>query len=442
MSHFMFATGIENSYPTILLPSGDVKRIDELEKTRHYKFWQRDLKLVKEMGIEFLRYGPPYYRTHIGPSRYEWTFSDEVFHYMTQLGITPIVDLCHFGVPDWIENFQNEAFPDYFAEYARTFAERFPHFKLYTPVNEMFITAMFSAQYGWWNERLTDERSCTKALKNIAKANLKAIQAILSVQPEAVFIQSESIEYFHPEDPYDAQCYNKAEFLNLKRFIPLDLTLGHPLNESIEQYLKENGFTLEDFEWFKQNAYKGPFILGTDYYVTNEHWVHKNGFTSAAGDLQGYYTLAKEYYDRYNKPLMHTETNMREPRSAEWLHKQWYELYHLKAEGVPMMGFTWYSLLDQVDWDSALREDQGNVNPLGLYDLQRNRRPVGEVYKKLIEEWKDILHHPWEPAQVKGKGLGEHLKDDFEEEERITQRKHRVTSPFLETPPRADELTR
>jgi len=29
----MFATGIENSYPTILLPDGRVKRVDEMEKT-------------------------------------------------------------------------------------------------------------------------------------------------------------------------------------------------------------------------------------------------------------------------------------------------------------------------------------------------------------------------------------------------------------------------
>ena len=28
--------------------------------------------------------------------------------------------------------------------------------------------------------------------------------------------------------------------------------------------------------------------------------------------------------------------------------------------------FTWYSLQDQVDWDTALRENNGRVNPLGF----------------------------------------------------------------------------
>mgnify|MGYP000701041789 FL=1 len=58
---------------------------------------------------------------------------------------------------------------------------------------------------------------------------------------------------------------------------------------------------------------------------------------------------------------------------------------------MPLIGFTWYSLIDQVDWDTALREDNGRVNPLGLYDLNRNIRPVGEEYKQLISEWKDVL---------------------------------------------------
>src|SRR6188474_1538871 len=148
---FMFATGIENSYPTVLLPDGKTKRIDEMEKTFHYDNWEKDFHLVKHLGIEFLRYGPPYYRTHIAPGKFDWDFTDTTFNKLKELHITPIVDLCHFGVPDWLGNFQNPEFPYHFAEYAKTFAQRFPDLNLYTPINEIFITAMFSAQYGWWN---------------------------------------------------------------------------------------------------------------------------------------------------------------------------------------------------------------------------------------------------------------------------------------------------
>ena len=66
-------------------------------------------------------------------------------------------------------------------------------------------------------------------------------------------------------------------------------------------------------------------------------------------------------------------------------------MLQVRNDGIPVLGFTWYSLTDQVDWDTALREDNGNVNPLGLYDLDRNIRPVGKAFKELIAEWREVL---------------------------------------------------
>ncbi len=385
---FMFATGIENSYPMITLPNGKRKRVDEMEKCGHYKLWKTDFALVKEMGIDTLRYGPAYYNVHTAPGKYDWDFYDEAFNHLKQLNITPIVDLCHFGIPDWLGDFQNADWPFFFAEYAKAFARRFPHISFYTPVNEIFITAMFSAQYGWWNECKTDDRSFVNALKNLCKANVLAMQAILEVQPDAVFIQSESSEYFHPETP---DCDPLATFLNQKRFLSLDLSYGYPISVVMYEYLLENGMTKAEYRWFENNLIKGSCVMGNDYYITNEHMVHEDGSTSAAGEIFGYYVITQQYYNRYKLPVMHTETNIIEPNSVRWLQTQFANVRRLKRDGIPVYGFTWYSLTDQVDWDSALRNDQGNVNALGLYDLDRKLRPVGEAYKTLIRQWQMAL---------------------------------------------------
>ncbi len=384
----MFSTGIENSYPTILMPDGSNKRVDEMEKCGHYKNWQTDFLLVKDIGIEYLRYGPPYYSTHVGTGQYHWDFTDQVFNRLKELEITPIVDLCHFGVPDWMGNFQNPDFPFYFAEYAEAFAKRFPDLQLYTPINEIFIAAMFSAQYGWWNERLQSDYAFVTALKHICKANVMAMHAILRIQPDATFIQSESSEYFHAIDP---QASPLARFLNQKRFLSLDLTYGYPLNVAMYEYLLSNGMTADEYRWFTDNQVKGRCIMGNDYYVTNEHIVHPDGTTQAAGEIFGYYVITSQYYRRYKLPIMHTETNIKMPACREWLLKQWANVHRLKHDGIPIVGFTWYSLTHQVDWDSALRNDVGNVNKLGLFDLERKITPVGKAYKKLIHEWKDII---------------------------------------------------
>src|SRR4051812_24696869 len=200
MAQFMFATGIENSYPTIKW-KGKTVRQDELAKTKHYERWRDDFRLLKELEIEYLRYGPPYFSIHTGPGKYDWSFTDETFKALQEQKVTPIVDLCHFGVPDWIGNFQNPDWPKLFVEYARTFARRFPWVRFYTPVNEIFIAATFSAQFGWWNEMLKTDRAFVNALKHLCQANVMAMHAILKQRPDAIFIQSESTQYFHPENP-------------------------------------------------------------------------------------------------------------------------------------------------------------------------------------------------------------------------------------------------
>ncbi|RYY30634.1 MAG: glycosyl hydrolase family protein [Sphingobacteriaceae bacterium] len=384
---FMFATGIENSYPTVFI-DGKKVRVDEMEKTGHYKNWQQDFQLVKDMEIEFLRYGPPYFSTHTGPGQYNWSFADETFARLKELDITPIVDLCHFGVPDWLDSFQNPDFPQYFAEYALAFAQRYPHLKFYTPVNEIFVAASFSGQYGWWNESLADDKSFVTALKYLCKANVLAMEVIAKVQPEVTFIQSESSEYFHAEDP---NCRAQADFLNLKRFLSLDLSYAHAIKVPHYKYLMENGMTNAEYEWFMNNQIRGRCIMGTDYYASNEHIVHADGSTSASGEIFGYYVITQQYYTRYRLPVMHTETNIAEPNSVAWLQKEWANLYRFKQDGFPIVGFTWFGLLDQVDWDTALRQNNGHVNPLGLYDLDRKIRPVGTAYKKLITDWRIVL---------------------------------------------------
>jgi beta-glucosidase/6-phospho-beta-glucosidase/beta-galactosidase len=392
MANFMFATGIENSIPTI---NQGRTRIDQMESCHHYERWREDFDLVEEMGIHYLRFGPPLHRSFLGPERYDWEFADLTLNDLRRRDITPIVDLCHFGVPDWIGNFQNPDFPELFARYAAAFAERYHWIQLYTPVNEMFICATFSAQYGWWNEQLSGDCHFVTALKHIVKANVLAMEAILKRRPDAIFIQSESSEYFHADSP---AAIGPAEVMNAKRFLSLDLNYGRRVDSEMYEYLMDCGMTREEYHFFLGRKLKQHCILGTDYYWTNEHRVHANGSTQASGEVFGYSEITRQYYSRYGLPVMHTETNLHQgPKGDEavnWLWKEWANVLRLRNVGIPTVGFTWYSLTDQVDWDTALREQNGNVNPLGLYDLDRKIRPVGAAFKQLIRDWRDVL-----PAQ-------------------------------------------
>lgn len=89
---------------------------------------------------------------------------------------------------------------------------------------------------------------------------------------------------------------------------------------------------------------------------------------------------------------MHTETNQLQDLNATfWLERQWANVLRLRQEGYPIIGFTWYSLTDQVDWDIDLREVRGHVNENGLYDMARRIRRAGIAYRRIIDDWSGVL---------------------------------------------------
>jgi len=378
---FMFATGIECSYPT--LEDGHW-RMDQMAACGHYRHWRTDLQLVRDLGLRYLRYGPPLHLIHRGPGQYDWTFLDEVSAEMQRLGIVPIMDLCHFGLPDWLQNFQNPEVPQALADYAKAFARRYPRVRFYTPVNEMYVCAKLSALEGLWNEQRRDERAFVTAVRHLAKANVLMMQAIATERPDAVFVNSESGEFYQPCCP-DPEVRRIAAFENERRFLPLDLLYARPVQDGMRAHLLQHGMPDEEYAWFMQQDVRRRSILGVDYYEWNEKLIDSNGHAQALGELFGWYVVAGQYYERYRRPMMHTETNRMDARDGpRWLWRQWHNVELIRQTGVPVVGFTWYSLTDQVDWDIALREPLGNVNPVGLFDLNRDPRTVGLAYQHLV----------------------------------------------------------
>jgi beta-glucosidase/6-phospho-beta-glucosidase/beta-galactosidase len=384
-SAFIFATGIECSYPTI---EQGRWRLDQLAGTRHYQRWQQDFELAREIGVTHLRYGPPLHLIYPAPGRFEWELIDEPMADLEHYGPEPIVDLCHFGVPHWLGNFQNPDIAEALAEYAGAFAERYPWARFYTPVNEMYVGARMSALDGLWNEQCTDEKSFITAAFNLAGASARMSDAILAHRRDAIFVNSESSEFCQPCCP-DDDIQERADFENERRFLPLDLIFAHEVSEGMLACLREHGREA-DYRHFLARSVPHHSILGLDYYEWNERLIDQNGSARALGELFGWYVIASHYFERYRRTMMHTETNRLDAADApRWLWRQWHNVQLLRKTGVPLVGFTWYSLTDQLDWEIGLARANGKVDPVGLFDLNRDPRPVGLSYRHLIDMHRD-----------------------------------------------------
>ena len=386
---FRFATGVECSYPTI---DGGRTRRDLLEECGHYARWREDLSLVKDLGLKTLRYGLPLHRIVLGGDRFDWEFADQAMAEMKRLGIDPILDLMHFGLPDAWGDFQNPDLPVLFADYCDRVAERYPWVRYYTPVNELYVTVRNSARDGLWNEQKKDDRSFVTALKNAVAANIMGAQAIARRRPDCIIVQSETAECIHaamPTQPDWVLLNNKL------RFLSLDLLYAHAPDSDVMLFLLDNGLTRDEYAWFMRGEPPGYQVMGTDYYGRNEKVLKPDGGYIEGEDIYGWRQITREYYDRYRKPVFHTETNVFDPDLApQWIWKQWVNVVGMRYDGVPVLGFTWYSLTDQVDWDIQLAEKKGKVNACGLYDLDRRPRKVAADYRQIIQNFGRISVMP------------------------------------------------
>ena len=134
---FCWAVGIEDTFISAKWPATG-RSLDEYELTRHYESWREDFERIAWLGVSAVRYGIPWHRVHTAPGRFDFAFADETLGWLLERGITPIVDLVHYGTPSWLEGaFLNPDYPRHVAEFACALVERFRgRLRWITPMNE------------------------------------------------------------------------------------------------------------------------------------------------------------------------------------------------------------------------------------------------------------------------------------------------------------------
>ena len=162
----MFATGIENSYPDHRRPDGKTKRVDEMEQLRPLPPLARGLPAREGTRHRVSALRPAVLPTHIGPGRYDWAFTDETFNaLLRRWGSRPSPTCATSACPTGSAASRTRTGPRCSRSTPGRLRERFPWVRYYTPVNEIYVAATFSAQYGWWNERAASDRAFVTALE-------------------------------------------------------------------------------------------------------------------------------------------------------------------------------------------------------------------------------------------------------------------------------------
>ena len=153
-----------------------------------------------------------------------------------------------------------------------------------------------------------------------------------------------------------------------------------------------------ELNWFLEHPVKLD-LLGLDYYPHSEHQLRRGPggerIDETAEHQFGWADMARQYSSRYNDiPVILAETNVGGPVEdrVAWFQRLVEQTRVARAAGTPVAGLTYYGALDHVDWDTALRVRNLNINPCGMWSLElqpdgrMTRTPTAlvDLYRKYI----------------------------------------------------------
>jgi dTDP-4-dehydrorhamnose reductase len=379
---------------------------DQVVRSGHHDRFS-DLELIAGLGVRALRYPVLWERivpNH--PDDPDWTWTDERLPALRDLGIRPIVTLCHHGSgPRWT-GLLDPAFPAHLARFARMVAERYPWLDAYTPVNEPLTTARFAALYGHWHPHATDERSLIRALVHEVRATQLAMREIRLVNPDAELIQTEDLARVWSTPALRYQ----ADYENERRWLSLDMLSGrvgrgHPL----WAHLWWLGLTHAELGPMIEDACP-PDVIGGNYYVTSERfldhrldrypaWTHggngKDAYADVEAvrvvddDLAGPAGVLREAWERYGRPVAVTEAHLGSTpeEQVRWLTTLWQSALSLRRSGVDARAVTVWALFGSYDWPSLCTREDDHYEP-GAFDVRSSpprQTPLARMAKSLAD---------------------------------------------------------
>jgi len=395
---FAWLAGIEDTF--IRAPSAKTGRtLDEYELTEHYARWREDLALFAELGVRAVRYGIPWYRVNPAPGVWDFASADGPLERLLALGIEPIVDLVHYGVPSWIDGaFLHPQYDAYVAEYAARVAERYQgRIHAYTPLNEPRVTAWYCGRLGWWPPHQRGWRGFTRVMLGVCRGIVATSRALRAVDPEIVALHVDATDLYEPAQP------DVADLAALRQelvFFALDLISGklregHPLFA----WALAHGATAAELAWFTSHALELD-VVGINLYplfsqkrvMRTERGLRLRMSYAAPAIVE---RLGELYFQRYARPILISETASRGSlrRRRSWLDGSVAAVRSLRARGVPLVGYTWWPLFSLIGW--AYREGakpaHDYLQPMGLWDLapsasglERVRTPLVDAYRELV----------------------------------------------------------
>jgi beta-glucosidase/6-phospho-beta-glucosidase/beta-galactosidase len=380
----MFESG-EAIFPTFFMAGfecstfvwKDRERKDYVAATGHDRHLKADLEAAMDLGIGVVREAIRWPNVDLGGGRYDWSGVKAVQDAATECKITPIWDLCHYGLPDGCDPFSREC-RDRFADYCRAAAEfvtstaEGPYF--FTPINEITFFSAAATDLEWMSPFAKGREDELK--RALARMAIEGAKAIREVEPGARMVHVDPMVHaVPPADRPDLadEAWDEAYREAYEGFDMLAGRLAPELGGSPE-ILDIVGVNAYHYSQVVLKADKSREILGP-----------RDPRRKPLSELLQF------AWERYRRPIIIGETSGYQDRRAEWLRMTMEESLKALNAGVDLHGVCLYPFVDVPDWFNQ------NWAKIGIYDVADKdsfERVPCDAYIEELRRWQKLLDQP------------------------------------------------
>jgi beta-glucosidase len=353
---------------------------------RHYELYKQDFDLANSLSHNAHRLSIEWSR--IEPE--EGKFCTEALeHYrdvilsLKERQIEPIVTLHHFTNPLWFSRlggWQSKSAQNYFLRYVEKITEVLSDkVRFWVTINEPLVYAYHAYILGVWPPQEKSILKAERVRNNLLTAHIKAYRAIHSL---------------YKKNNLSAPLVSIAK--NIQAFQPCQANF----RDKFAAYLRDKVFNFKFIE--KLIEHKALDFIGINYYTRNlvetKSWRIRNLLldtceknhsrlrkNSMGWDIypEGLYNLLLRF-KKYNLPIFILENGIcTDNDSLRWnfIYEHLKNIYLVMAEGVEVMGYVYWSLLDNFEWD------KGFAPRFGLIEVDYNtyKRTIRESARKFSE---------------------------------------------------------
>lgn len=360
-----------------------------------YRKWREDLDLAASMHLSAYRFSIEWSRVEPEPGRFD---PRAIAHYLRiargarARGMTPIITLFHFAYPAWLDRpdaqgrrgWERPDAADRFAWYVDKVVPAFGStHPLWLTINEPTVFTYYGYVKGVWPPGKQDPHDAWIVLSHLLEAHAEAYRVIHAHFPDAwVSFNNMALDFkLFPA----AESYAVAR----GRTTGAEPTGGFGRNWSFEPDLwlltfihpklrQEMDYTALDYYF--------PMVAGQEPSLHPWFWpVYPQGLYEAIRDYHEFFHLPVLVAE--NGIAMHDDSGRPDGWTREaFLAAHVQQVMRARAAGIPVLGYCYWSLLDNYEWGSFLPR-------FGLFHVDYEDPGLARIPTPAVAYYKDIAEH-------------------------------------------------